>query len=102
MYILEMIDSWDRTIKSWCVKCSEDVIKGFVKKYNNFEYEYYFSYHKLEVSGLPTEEELHELVESTEFELEMRESTFQVGENLLKWDTSKDTNPSNMFKNCGF
>ena len=103
MYMLEMMDSWDRTVMSWCVECSEDVLESFVKKYNNFKNEYYFYYYKLEVGVLPTEEELCALVKPTEFELKMREpinSTFSVGENLLEWDTSKVTDLSDVFKDC--
>lgn len=114
MYIIEMIDDWDRTIKTWIVNRSEDEVINFVNTMNSVlanklkeevesNRECYFYYRKEEVVDLPTEEEIKELLRPSDFELSMRESvsnTIITDEILLNWDTAKFTDMSGLFKDC--
>ena len=114
MYIIEMVDDWDRTIKIWIVNCSEDEVINFVNTMNSVlanklseevesNRECYFYYRKEEVVDLPTEEEIKELLRPSDFELSMREpvsNTIITDETLLNWDTAKFTDMSGLFKDC--
>lgn len=114
MYIIEMVDDWDRTIQTWIVNRSEEEVSDFVNTMNSglanklrkevkSNRECYFYYRKEEVIDLPTEEEIKELLRPSDFELSMREqssNTTITDEMLLNWDTTKVTDFSNMFKDC--
>ena len=113
MYIIEMVDDWDRTIKTWIVNRSEEEISDFVSTMNSglanklseevkSYTECYFYYRKCEVIDLPTEEEIKELLRPSDFELSMREtnSTGLMNEMLLNWDVTKVTDMMDMFKDC--
>lgn len=114
MYIIEMVDDWDRTIKSWIIIRSEEEVSNFVKMMNsgladklgkevNSYTECYFHYRKCEVVDLPTEQEIKDLLKPCEFELSMRESnssTSMTDEMMLNWDITKVTDMTNTFKNC--
>lgn len=114
MYIIEMVDDWDRTIKTWIINRSEEEVSDFVKTMNSgladklgkevkSLTDCYFYYRKCEVIDLPTEEEIKELLKPSEFELSMRESissTTMTDEMMLNCDTTKVTNMTNMFENC--
>ena len=114
MYIIEMVDDWDRTIKTWIVNRSEEEVSDFVSTMNSglanklseevkSYTECYFYYRKCEVIDLPTEEEIKELLRPSDFELSMREPSSIItitDEMLLNWDTTKVTDFSNMFKDC--
>ena len=114
MYIIDMVDDWDRTIKTWIVNRSEEEISDFVSTMNSglanklseevkSYTDCYFYYRKCEVIELPTEEEIKELLRPSDFELSMREpisNTTITDEMLLNWDTTKVTDFSNMFKDC--
>ena len=113
MYIIEMVDDWDRTIQTWIVNRSEEEVSEFVERMNSglanrlrkevkSNIECYFYYRKCGVIDLPTEEEIKELLKPSEFELSMRDvnSTGLTNEMLLNWDISKVTDMSNMFKDC--
>lgn len=114
MYIIEMLDDWDRTIKTWIVNRSEEEVSDFVSTMNSglanklseevkSYTECYFYYRKCEVIDLPTEEEIKELLRPSDFELSMREPSSNItitDEMLLNWDTTKVTDFSNMFKDC--
>lgn len=114
MYIIEMVDDWDRTIKTWIVNRSEEEVSDFVSTMNSglanklseevksFT-ECYFYYRKCEVIDLPTEEEIKELLKPSDFELSMREpisNTSITDEMLLNWDITKVADFPNMFKDC--
>ena len=73
MYIIEMVDDWDRTIQTWIVNRSEEEVSDFVRTMNlgladklrkevKSSTECYFYYRKCEVIDLPTEEEIKELL----------------------------------------
>ena len=113
MYIIEMVDDWDRTIKTWIVNRSEEEVSDFVSTMNSglanklseevkSYTECYFYYRKCEVIDLPTEEEIKELLRPRDFELSMREtnSTGLMNEMLLNWDVTKVTDMMDMFKDC--
>ena len=113
MYIIEMVDDWDRTIKTWIVYRSEEEVSDFVSTMNSglanklseevkSYTECYFYYRKCEVIDLPTEEEIKELLRPSDFELSMREtnSTGLMNEMLLNWDVTKVTDMMDMFKDC--
>ena len=114
MYIVEMIDSWDRTVKSWCVECSKEEVENFVDTLNKglsdelenkaeSNEQYYFYYHEVKLSKLPSEEELIELMKPSEFELSMREQPSNSGltlEMIRDWEISNVTDFSGMFKDC--
>ena len=114
MYIIEMVDDWDRTIQTWIVNRSEEEVSDFVNTLNSGLAdklrkevksctECYFYYRKCEVIDLPTEEEIKELLKPSDFELSMRvpiSNTTITDEMLLNWDTTKVTDFSNMFKDC--
>ena len=113
MYIIEMVDDWDRTIQTWIVNRSEEEISDFVNTMNSgladklrIEVESctecYFYYRKCEVIDLPTEEEIKELLKPSDFELSMREQPCESGvtyDMIKDWDITKVTDFSNMFKN---
>ena len=113
MYIIEMVDDWDRTIQTWIVNRSEEEVSDFVRTMNlgladklrkevKSSTECYFYYRKCEVIDLPTEEEIKELLKPSDFELSMREtnSTGLMNEMLLNWDVTKVTDMMDMFKDC--
>ena len=113
MYIIEMVDDWDRTIKTWIVNRSEEEVSDFVSTMNSglanklseevkSYTECYFYYRKCEVIDLPTEEEIKELLRPSDFELSMREtnSTGLMNEMLLNWDVTKVTDMMDIFKDC--
>lgn len=114
MYIIEMVDDWDRTIQTWIVNRSEEEVSDFVNTMNSGLAdklrkevksctECYFYYRKCGVIDLPTEEEIKELLRPSDFELSMREpssNTTITDEMLLNWDATKVTDFSNMFKDC--
>ena len=113
MYIIEMVDDWDRTIQTWIVNRSEEEVSDFVNTMNSglanklikevkSNRECYFYYRKEEVNDLPTEEEIKELLRPSDFELSMREtnSTGLMNEMLLNWDVTKVTDMMDMFKDC--
>lgn len=114
MYIVEMVDDWDRTIKTWIINRSEEEVSDFVNTMNSglsdklckevkSLTECYFYYRKCEVIDLPTEEEIKDLLKPSEFELSMRESissTSITDEMMLNMDITKVTDMTNTFKNC--
>ena len=117
MYIIEMVDDWDRTIKSWIIIRSEEEVSDFVKTMNSGLADKlgkevksytgcYFYYRKCEVVDLPTEEEIKDLLKPCEFELSMREPIsdtfcFSITDEMLSnWDITKVVDFSNMFKDC--
>ena len=113
MFIIDMVDSWDRTVMSWCVNCSKAEVDLFVYNLNNglsdtlrnqvkSNEEYYFYYKEIEVSNLPTEDELKELMEPSEFELSMREPSNSglTLEMIKDWDITKVPDMTDMFKEC--
>ena len=113
MYIIEMVDDWDRTIQTWIVNRSEEEVSDFVRTMNlgladklrkevKSSTECYFYYRKCEVIDLPTEEEIKELLKPSDFELSMREQPCESGvtyDMIKDWDITKVTDFSNMFKN---
>ena len=114
MYIIEMVDDWDRTIQTWIVNRSEEEVSDFVNTMNSgladklsrevkSYTDCYFYYRKCDVIDLPTEEEIKELLKPSDFELSMREpnsNTSITDEMLLNWDITKVTDFSNIFKDC--
>ena len=113
MYIIEMVDDWDRTIQTWIVNRSEEEVSDFVNTMNSgladklrkevqSNTECYFYYRKHDVLDLPTEEEIKELLKPSDFELSMREPSDSgiIYDMIKDWDTSKVTDFSNMFKDC--
>ena len=113
MYIIEMVDDWDRTIQTWIVNRSEEEVSDFVNTMNSgladklrkevkSNTECYFYYRKHDVIDLPTEEEIKELLRPSDFELSMREPCESgISYDMIKdWDITKVTDFSNMFKNC--
>ena len=113
MYIIEMVDDWDRTIKTWIVNRSEEEVSDFVSTMNSglanklseevkSYTECYFYYRKYSVIDLPTEEEIKDLLKPSEFELSMREPCdSDITYDMIKdWDSTKVTDFSNMFKDC--
>ena len=113
MYIIEMVDDWDRTIQTWIVNRSEEEVSDFVNTMNSgladklrkevkSNTECYFYYRKHDVIDLPTEEEIKELLKPSEFELSMREPCESgISYDMIKdWDITKVTDFSNMFKDC--
>ena len=113
MYIIEMVDDWDRTIQTWIVNRSEEEVSDFVRTMNlgladklrkevKSSTECYFYYRKCEVIDLPTEQEIKELLKPSDFELSMREQPCESGvtyDMIKDWDITKVTDFSNMFKN---
>ena len=113
MYIIEMVDDWDRTIKTWIVNRSEEEISDFVSTMNSglanklseevkSYTDCYFYYRKCEVIELPTEEEIKELLKPSDFELSMREPCESgISYDMIKdWDITKVTDMTDMFKDC--
>ena len=113
MYIIEMVDDWDRTIQTWIVNRSEEEVSDFVNTMNSglanklseevkSYTECYFYYRKYSVIDLPTEEEIKDLLKPSEFELSMREPCDSgITYDMIKdWDSTKVTDFSNMFKDC--
>ena len=113
MYIIEMVDDWDRTIQTWIVNRSEEEVSDFVNTMNSglanklseevkSYTECYFYYRKYSVIDLPTEEEIKDLLKPSEFELSMREPCdSDITHDMIKdWDSTKVTDFSNMFKDC--
>ena len=113
MYIIEMVDDWDRTIKTWIINRSEEEVSDFVNTMNSgladklrkeveSNTECYFYYRKCEVIDLPTEEEIKELLKPSDFELSMREPCDSgISYDMIKdWDVTKVADFSNMFKDC--
>ena len=114
MYIIEMVDDWDRTIQTWIVNRSEEEVSDFVNTMNyglfdklrkevKSNTDYYFYYRKCAVIDLPTEEEIKELLRPIDRDLSMIESissTSITDEMLLNWDITKVTDMSDMFKDC--
>ena len=113
MYIIEMVDDWDRTIQTWIVNRSEEEVSDFVNTMNSglanklseevkSYTECYFYYRKYSVIDLPTEEEIKDLLKPSEFELSMREPCdSDITYDMIKdWDSTKVTDFSNMFKDC--
>ena len=113
MFIIEMVDDWDRTIQTWIVNRSEEEVIDFVKTMNSgladklgkevkSLTDCYFYYRKCDVIDLPTEEEIKELLKPSDFESSMRESCDSgITYDMIKdWDITKVTDFSNMFKNC--
>ena len=114
MYIIEMVDDWDRTLQTWIVNRSEKEVVDFVDTMNSgladklrkevkSNTEYYFYYRKCEVDDLPTEEEIKELLKPIDRDLSKIDSissTSITDEMLLNWDITKVTDMTNMFKNC--
>ena len=111
MYIIEMVDDWDRTIKTWIVNRSEEEVSNFVNTMNlglanklreevKSCTECYFYYRKCEVIDLPTEEEIKELLKPSDFELSMRESCDSgITYDMIKdWDITKVTDMIDVFK----
>ena len=112
MFIIEMIDSWDRTVKTWCVDYTKETVENFVNTLNkgllyeleeqaNSHEQYYFYYEEVKLSELPTEEEILELIKPKDLDLSMIESissTSITDEILLNWDITKVTDMTNMFK----
>ena len=111
MYIIEMVDDWDRTIQTWIVNCSEEEVIDFVNTMNygladklrkevKSNTEYYFYYRKHDVIDLPTEEEIKELIRPSDFELSMREPCDSgITYDMIKnWDITKVTDMTDMFK----
>ena len=113
MYIIEMVDDWDRTLKTWIVNRSEEEVSDFVNTMNSgladklrkevqSNTECYFYYRKCEVIDLPTEEEIKELLKPSDFELSMREPCESgISYDMIKdWDITKVTDMTDMFKDC--
>jgi hypothetical protein len=114
MYIIEMVDDWDRTLYTWIVNCSEEEVSDFVNRMNyglfdklrkevKSNTECYFYYRKCGVIDLPTEEEIKELIKPIDRDLSKIESissTSITDEMLLNWDITKVTDMTNMFKDC--
>ena len=113
MYIIEMVDDWDRTLHTWIVNRSEEEVSDFVNTMNSSladklrkevksNTECYFYYRKCSVIDLPTEEEIKDLLKPSEFELSMREPCDSgITYDMIKdWDSTKVTDFSNMFKDC--
>jgi hypothetical protein len=114
MYIIEMVDDWDRTLHTWIVNRSEEEVSDFVNRMNSgladklrkevkSNIDCYFYYRKHDVIDLPTEEEIKELLKPSDFELSMREpisNTSITDEMLLNWDITKVADFPNMFKKC--
>ena len=113
MYIIEMVDDWDRTIQTWIVNRSEEEVSDFVNTMNSglanklseevkSYTECYFYYRKYSVIDLPTEEEIKDLLKPSEFELSMREPCDSgITYDMIKdGDSTKVTDFSNMFKDC--
>lgn len=111
MYIIEMVDDWDRTVQTWIVNRSEEEVSDFVNMMNSgladklrkeveSTTECYFYYRKCEVIDLPTEEEIKELLRPSDFESPMIETNFTglTNEMLLNWDITKVTDMSGLFK----
>ena len=79
MYIIEMVDDWDRTLHTWIVNRSEEEVSDFVNTMNSSladklrkevksNTECYFYYRKCSVIDLQTEEEIKDLLKQSEFE----------------------------------
>lgn len=113
MYIIEMVDDWDRTIQTWIVNRSEEEVSDFINTMNSgladelrkevqSNTECYFYYRKCNVIDLPTEEEIKELLKPSDFELSMREPCDSgITYDMIKdWDVTKVTDFSNIFKDC--
>ena len=113
MYIIEMVDDWDRTLKTWIVNRSEEEVSDFVNTMNSgladklrkevqSNTECYFYYRKCGVIDLPTEEEIKELLRPSDFELSMREPCESgITYDMIKdWDITKVTDMTDMFKDC--
>ena len=113
MYIIEMVDDWDRTLQTWIVNRSEEEVSDFVNTMNSgltdklrkevkSNTECYFYYRKCGVIDLPTEEEIKDLLKPSEFELSMKETSDSgITYDMIKdWDPTKVTDFSNMFKDC--
>ena len=114
MYIIEMVDDWDRTLKTWIVNRSEKEVVDFVDTMNSgladklrkevkSNTECYFYYRKCEVADLPIEEEIKELLKPIDRDLSKIDSissTSITDEMLLNWDITKVTDMSDMFKDC--
>ena len=113
MYIIEMVDDWDRTIQTWIVNRSEEEVSDFVNTMNSglanklseevkSYTECYFYYRKYSVIDLPTEEEIKDLLKPSEFELSMREPCDSgiIYDMIKDWNSTKVTDFSNMFKDC--
>lgn len=116
MYIIEMVDDWDRTIQTWIVNRSEEEVSDFVNTMNSgladklrkevkSNTECYFYYRKCNIIDLPTEEEIKDLLKPSEFELSMKEtSDSDITYDMIKdWNIEemlKATDMMNMFKNC--
>ena len=112
MYIIEMVDDWDRTLHTWIVNRSEEEVIDFVNVMNlgladklrkevKSCTECYFYYRKCEVIDLPTEEEIKELLKPSDFELSMREQPCEsdISYDMIKdWDITKVTDMTDMFK----
>ena len=111
MYIIEMVDDWDRTIQTWIVNRSEEEVIDFVNTMNlgladklseevKSYTECYFYYRKCGVNDLPTEEEIKELLKPSDFELSMREPCDSgITYDMIKdWDITKVTDMTDMFK----
>ena len=113
MYIIEMVDDWDRTLHTWIVNRSEEEVIDFVNTMNSgladklrkevkSGTECYFYYRKCEVIDLPTEEEIKELLKPSDFELSMREPCDSgISYDMIKdWDITEVTDMIDMFKDC--
>ena len=111
MYIIEMVDDWDRTLHTWIVNRSEEEVSDFVSTMNSgladklrkevkSSTECYFYYRKCGVIDLPTEEEIKELLKPSDFELSMREPCDSgISYDMIKdWDITKVTDMIDMFK----
>lgn len=113
MYIVDMIDSWDRTVRSWVVDYSEEEVKQFVENLNNGKTDelslyvksnesFWFTYYKMDIEPLPSDTELMEIMKPSEWELQRRETESSSG---LSYDMIKDWEVvipdfTEMFKNC--
>lgn len=112
MFIIEMIDSWDRTVKTWCVDYTKETVENFVnilnkellyeleKQANSCE-QYYFYYEEVKLSELPTEGEIIEIINLNKFEIDLGESKSNSGltlDMIQNWDMSNVTDMSGMFK----
>ena len=114
MYIIEMVDDWDRTLQTWIINRSEEEVSDFVNRMNcglfdklrkevKSNVDYYFYYRKCDVIDLPTEEEIKELIRPIDRDLSKIDSissTSITDEMLLNWDITKVTDMTNMFKDC--
>ena len=116
MYIIEMVDDWDRTIQTWIVNRSEEEVSDFVNTMNSglsdklrkevkSNSDCYFYYRKHDVVDLPTEEEIKELLIPSDFELSMSEPsdsgiTYDMIQDWNIEEMLKATDMMNMFKNC--